>query len=555
MSGSYLRGFGTRATPQSEPIPGSDQVENSAGGHAWDVGDWERLSRFLILGAEGGSYYAGEQRLVADNATAVLRCVQADGGRAVDTIVDISVGGRAPKNSPAIFALAIAAAHGDDRTRAAALDALPAVCRTGTHLFEFAGYVEQFRGWGRGLRRAVAGWYQREDVDALAYQLVKYRQRGGWTHGDLLRLAHPEPPTAAHAALYRWTLGKYQSGDGPLPAAVHAFNAAQRAPGPAETFEAIRRFGAALPREALQTEHLNDPVVWDALLDAGMPMTALIRNLATMTRVGLLTPTAAATQKVIEQLADRDRLRRARVHPVTVLAAMLTYASGRSARGAATWTPLGRIVDALDDAFYDAFDHLEPTGKRWLIGLDVSGSMDMGVVAGVPGLTPRIAAAAMAMTVMRAGDPYEVVAFTGGGGGGWYSRGTQRAEDLTVLPLSARQRLDDICGQVRGLPFGGTDCALPMLYATQKAREVDCFAVYTDSETWAGSVHPAQALREYRRANGIDARLVVVGMVANEFTIADPNDAGMLDVVGFDTAAPNVIADFARAERNGGSTS
>jgi 60 kDa SS-A/Ro ribonucleoprotein len=33
--------------------------------------------------------------------------------------------------------------------------------------------------------------------------------------------------------------------------------------------------------------------------------------------------------------------------------------------------------------------------------------------------------------------------------------------------------------------------------------------------------------------------------VSNGFTIADPSDAGMLDVVGFDTATPSIIADFA----------
>lgn len=38
-------------------------------------------------------------------------------------------------------------------------------------------------------------------------------------------------------------------------------------------------------------------------------------------------------------------------------------------------------------------------------------------------------------------------------------------------------------------------------------------------------------------------KLVVVGMVSNGFSIADPDDAGMLDVVGFDAAAPQVIAD------------
>jgi len=43
--------------------------------------------------------------------------------------------------------------------------------------------------------------------------------------------------------------------------------------------------------------------------------------------------------------------------------------------------------------------------------------------------------------------------------------------------------------------------------------------VYTDSETWAGTLHPAQALRQYRERM---AKLVVVGMASNGFTIAEP---------------------------------
>ena len=53
-----------------------------------------------------------------------------------------------------------------------------------------------------------------------------------------------------------------------------------------------------------------------------------------------------------------------------------------------------------------------------------------------------------------------------------------------------------------------------------------------------------EALRQYRREMGIPARLVVVGMVSNGFSIADPEDAGAMDVVGFDTAAPQLIAGF-----------
>ena len=52
---SYLKRRGTRRVPQWAPIPRSGQVPNSAGGYAWEVDDWARLRRFLILGSEVGS--------------------------------------------------------------------------------------------------------------------------------------------------------------------------------------------------------------------------------------------------------------------------------------------------------------------------------------------------------------------------------------------------------------------------------------------------------------------------------------------------------------------
>ena len=80
---NYLTRFGLRRTRQSEPIPHADQVPNSAGGFAWAVDDWTRLRRFLILGSEGGSYYAREPELTRGNAVAVARAIAADGPPAV----------------------------------------------------------------------------------------------------------------------------------------------------------------------------------------------------------------------------------------------------------------------------------------------------------------------------------------------------------------------------------------------------------------------------------------------------------------------------------------
>ncbi|MDQ6672923.1 MAG: TROVE domain-containing protein [Chloroflexota bacterium] len=89
-------------------------------------------------------------------------------------------------------------------------------------------------------------------------------------------------------------------------------------------------------------------------------------------------PGSDALVHVLAQLGDAERLRAARIHPIGVLAALKTYAQGKGERGKATWTPVPRVVDALDAAFYASFQNVEPTGKRWLLTLDVSGSMGTG---------------------------------------------------------------------------------------------------------------------------------------------------------------------------------
>jgi 60 kDa SS-A/Ro ribonucleoprotein len=52
--------------------------------------------------------------------------------------------------------------------------------------------------------------------------------------------------------------------------------------------------------------------------------------------------------------------------------------------------------------------------------------------------------------------------------------------------------------------------------------------------------------RQYRDQFVGNAKAVVAGRTSNGFTLADPKDRGMLDVVGFDTSVPAVIANFVR---------
>jgi len=365
----------------------------------------------------------------------------------------------------------------------------------------------------------------------VAFQAVKYAQRNGWTHRDLLRLAHPRPADDEHKALFRYIT----AGARDLVRPEYGYTALLEAIAELAATTSLARAAALiaehrLPREVVPTELLNSSEVWLALL-RDMPPTALIRNLVTMTRAGVFAGRGEGLRRVTDLLGDGERLRRARVHPIAVLMALRTYASGHGLRGGHTWEPAPQVVDALDAAFYLAFKAVEPSGKRIVLALDVSGSMSMGNVGGVAGLSPREASAALALVTAATEADYRIMAFS---------------HQLVPLRISPRQRLDDAVRAVSGLPFGGTDCALPMVWALKERVPADMFVILTDNETWFGQDgHPVQALREYRERMDIAAKVAVVGMTATGFSIADPADGGMMDLVGFDSAMPGLIADFA----------
>ena len=521
-------------TPQSEKTT-KGQKKNSAGGYSFKLDDWKRLERFLILGSDGGTYYVSEQKLTRHNAKVVDRCLEADPQRTIQLIRDISVAGRAPKNDPAIFALAITATHKEPAVRAEAYKVLEEVCRIGTHLFHFVAFHDSLLGSNTRFRKALGRWYNNKPVDRLAYQLVKYQQRDGWSHRDVLRLAHPKPIDADHAALYHYAVGK----DWELPeeSQIVGFEYAKTATR-ADLLKYIKNY--KLTWEMVPTEQLKDPRVWDALLP-NTPLHATVRNLGRLTSIGLLTPQSAATKLVLDRLEDKDYISKSRMHPLAVLVALKVYKQGHGMKGNLSWNPLSSIVDALDEAFYLSFGNVEPTGKRNLLALDVSGSMGFDDIAGMP-ITPREASAAMAMVTARTEkrSSWDVIGFTSSGG--YWNRNAE----VALLDITPKQRLDTIVRKVSKLNFGGTDCSLPFLYAQQQGLDYDSVIVYTDSETWAGDAHPHQRLNNYRKHVGHPVKHIVVGMTANQFSIADPNDADSLDVVGFDTATPNVISQFVK---------
>ena len=519
-------------TPQTRALAGreAEMKQNNAGGVVFAMDDWAYLDRFLILGGSTPSYYASAQKLTKDASKNVLACIKEDGVRTVNRIVEISLAGRAPKNDPAVFALALCAINGSPETIAASYEALPKVARIGTHLFQFVSALDELGKWNAAAKRGVASWYTKRGEDKLAVQLLKYQSRDGWAHRDVLRLAHVKPTNELQSNMFRYVVKGSESMEQGMavPELLVAYETLKRNP---DKKTALRLIAAHsdITWEMLPTELHRDVDVMSAMV-RNMGMTALIRKLGQLTNVGVIKPLSSDLKIVISKLASRDAIKSARVHPITILNAFNQYKMGHGDKGSLTWKPVQQVLDALNDAFYESFNFVESTGQGHLIGVDCSGSMFGARVAGAPNLTAAEVAGVMALAVAKREPNYWIGGFN---------------TTMGELKITPSMRLDAVLSVMKKFNWGGTDCSLPMRHALDNNMSgVDKFVVITDNETWAGKMQPSEALARYRQRYNKQAKLVVCGTSTTNFTIADPKDPGMLDIVGFDSAAPQLIQTF-----------
>lgn len=523
-----LRNYATREIPATEQVSPL-QVPNNGGGFSFAVSDKIRLERFLILGTDGGTYYTKEMDLTKQNVDFIVNLIKTNEDLVLNTAVEISRDGRAYRNDAAIFVMALLLVHG--RNKAATVSAIPSVVRIATHVYTLASFISAFGGWGRAKRAAIAGWFTSQSADNLAYQAVKYRQRDGWTLRDLMRRSHP---VGVDKNVGNFILrGEIPRGEGGIPPVINGFQFMQKATSATEVIRILDQY-PNLPWETIPTQFLNDIRVWKKLMENGqLRGQALVRQITRLAKLGAFNDMGFA-REYATALTDEQMIKKTRLHPMQYLNAYVVYDQGQlKGKGvyysnrSKSWNTKAIIKDALDDGFGLSFGNIEPSNKNVMISVDVSSSMSW-YAAGTSNFTCAQAAGAMALITARVEPRYEVNGFAG---------------NLKDLGITARDGIDSAFRKVQNHNFGSTNPSAPIVKALETGTPVDTFVIITDNEVNSGR-HVHQVLKDYRRKTGIPARMVVMGMAANNFSIADPDDAGMLDVVGFDSTTPKVVSDF-----------
>lgn len=513
-----LKGLKAASESVAEPAPG--MVANLGGGFSFPVDKWTVLDRFIIMGTDGNSYYQDGTKQALKALPEIEAAIREDGLKVVDKILEISKSGRAPKNEPALFALAMCAKHGDLPTRQKAYEVLPEIARIGTHLFHFASFMKEMGKSGSGYNRALKRWYLGKTQDQLALQLVKYQQRDGFSHRDVLRLCKPSTDVAATNAAFKWATKGVAEKD--AHALIHAYEKAKTIKD--ETEMALFVTEAKLTREMIPTEFHKSPDVQEALLP-NLGLTAMIRNLGNMSAAKILNEFSPNEKLVLDRLTDAAALRKARIHPINVLVAMNTYKHGYGLKGGNKWSVNDRIVSALEAAFYASFTTMPKHDKRVLISLDVSGSMDSYNSLAI-GTTHCELAACMAMSFVRTTPNAVVKGF---------------ASTLVDLGINDRDTLESAAKKAQKHNFGSTNASAPIEWATSSKIPFDGFACFTDGEINTG-IKPHLALRKFEKALGVKAASAMVAFEAQNFTMHEPGTG--IDIAGFDSAIPQIITDY-----------
>lgn len=513
----------------------------------WEVDDNARLCRFLCYGSEGDIYTAREEvRVNMESAGALLTLLE--DGRGAEVVEDIkrySQDGRAVGLGPCLFALAVCSQHSELKTRQAAFKALKEVCQDPAHLFAFIQFKKELKDdmkcgiWGRALRKAVSDWYNGQNATSLAMSVTRCKHRNGWSHQDLLRLSHTKPAHDAIALLSKYVIKGWKEvqreytdkeNSEEVLKVLSYLEVVEKVKHTCDETEVINLIEEhSLAREQLLTHHLKSKNVWKALLKE-MPLQSLMKILGKMTAKKILEPGSADTQAVCDKIRNETTLKKAKIHPFSILVAIENYKKGHSYQHKMKWEPDSNILHAMDSAFYKSFMFVEPVDKNFVVAVDISASLS-SIVPGTS-VSTAVAAATVTMVFATTEANTQVLAYSDG--------------SLIPCSVAAGMTLEQVTAELVKTPSKSTDCTLPIAWATENGKAVDVFVILTNNPIWAFNASPVEALKKHRQKTGTFSKFVMCGLTSIGHAIADTPDRGVLSICGFDLGAITLIRNVAQ---------
>lgn len=433
----------------------------------------EQYAQTLLTNTFGNTYYATERDLVQESTLVNDAMLAKDPDFASKAIVYARTKGF--MRTQPIFALA-------------KLAAIPGpyfelifnkVIRTPNDLSDFFTIMRSLRKGegGRRIKRVAGKWLTQRLSE---YWAVKYGadKSDGYSLADMIKVTHAKGPANP---LFDYLLSRkgYVFEPGKLPQ-VAAFERLKKATTIDEKLEAIT--AGKLPHEVASTFVGKDAKGWEAIVFQ-MPIFAMLRNLATMERLGIMK--GEVRDHVIKTFTDQATITKSMILPFRFVEAMNHVTDDK-------------VKDALRDALELSFTNVPAIPGRTAFFLDVSGSMH--------GFLPQ--ASVFACSGMKKAQDGRIILFD--------TRAHVFGFSMRDSVLTQAQKIR--CG-------GGTDVGAPMRQLLVEKDKVDNIVCITDEQQNTGSAF-FKALETYRmKVNGA-AKCFVLNVAPYVNTSLIPVDDG-----------------------------
>lgn len=345
---------------------------------------------------------------------------------------------------------------------------------------------------GRSIKRQVTRFLN----NISEYWAIKYNGRGrGYSLGDIVKTVHPKPISDKQKAIFAYLVGKEY--DKTQVMQISAYEALKKTTDVKEQIALIQE--GKLPHEVVTGVIKPDKEIWNAILQQ-MPIFALLRNLNTLDRAGILDENRNYITSILN---DPERLAKSKILPFRFVTAFHQVEKA--------W-----IKDVLRQAVEMTFDNLPEIYGKTAVFLDVSGSMEGDY--------------------LRIGSVFAVALYKKTKGNGIFWTFDTRVYDPQP------SMYDSILTQAERIKAGGgTDTGAPVEKLRKDNIYVDNIIIITDEQQNTGSPFYKE-LEKYRRSINPNTKAFVIDIAPYRSAMIPLTDKNTHYIYGWSETVLEYIA-------------
>ncbi|KAG5886474.1 hypothetical protein JTB14_026734 [Gonioctena quinquepunctata] len=442
------------------------------------------------------------------------------------------------------------------------------LCKSDEDFFNFVKFSSKVR-WeksklSKSVQKVVGRYYKNKSPSELAHSYATCKSWHGWSHKDLVKLAHVKSDTPLKNAVINFILlnkvnEKENEEEKKIIEIMQKAELLRKSMDHKVAVPLINDLKATINQ--VEPSLRKSAEVWNAVL-LNMTVSDILQVLPKLYKLGFLKKDAPTQAIVNETLTNTQKVKASGIHPIEVFIHMKNFEKGgkpldpkllvhlktekKMTEDEITKLKTPReakctlVLSNLQKCMNLACSNIQSFGKRYLITIDTTDKMDTPCLAN-KNITGIEAAVAFAWSLLKIEKDVTVAVF--------------KEKEVSVVQLDKKGHLYEQVQKLRENKSKYVWLAAPMEWAASQKKHVDIFLTFIHHKDIHDNVpkeviekfgNLRAALQRYsKKVNLPNAKLVNFCLSSPDIVCAD-GTRNILDVVGFDCGVPRAVEAFCR---------